>query len=173
MRAAFVAALSLAIPFAFAVEAKDCPPGLAKKNPACVSPGQAMKGVDRSELRAAQQVDRAAEELRRSIEGTSTAATLDRIARERDRLNALAEARDREAALAQAQADLTAALERVSSGEGAGGPVPVVLLDDLDLPTLPLDQHYMVIDNTVIRVDAQQYELLDAIRRAAAVAVIE
>ena len=172
MRSLIVLSLAVSLPFA-AAYAQDCPPGLAKKNPACVPPGQAKKGVDRSELRAAQQIDRAAEELRRSIESTSTDATLEEIARQRARVNALADARDRDAALAQAQADLAAALDRMSTGEGAGGPVPVVLLDDLDLPALPVDEHYMVIDNTVIRVDAQQFELLDTIRRAAAVAVID
>ena len=173
MRAAFLIAFSLALPLASQVEAKDCPPGLAKKSPACIPPGQAMKGVDRSELRAAQQVDRAAEDLRRSIERTSTAATLEEIARQRDRVNALAQARDREAALANAQADLAAALDRISAGESSAGAVPVILLDDLDLPALPEGERYMVIDNPVIRVDAQQFELLDAIRRAAAVALIE
>lgn len=32
-------------------DAKDCPPGLAKKNPPCVPPGQAKKGVTTDEWR--------------------------------------------------------------------------------------------------------------------------
>lgn len=32
-------------------QAKDCPPGLAKKNPPCVPPGQAKKGVTTQEWR--------------------------------------------------------------------------------------------------------------------------
>lgn len=35
----------LAMGGAAEVEAKSCPPGLAKKNPPCVPPGQAKKGV--------------------------------------------------------------------------------------------------------------------------------
>lgn len=173
MRSILALTLAAILPFATGAIAKDCPPGLAKKDPACVPPGLAKKGVDRSELRAAQQVDRAAEELRLSIERNSSAATLEAIARERDRVNALAAARDREAALMQAQADLADALDRLSGGAPTGEAVPVVLLDDLDLPALPEGERYMVIDNTVIRVNAEQFGLLDAIRRAAAVAVID
>lgn len=38
------AALALATPAVQPALAKNCPPGLAKKNPPCVPPGQAKKG---------------------------------------------------------------------------------------------------------------------------------
>ncbi|MDZ4094039.1 MAG: hypothetical protein U1D35_03905, partial [Paracoccaceae bacterium] len=45
----FAVALTVFAPFAHTdaafADAKGCPPGLAKKNPPCVPPGQAKKGV--------------------------------------------------------------------------------------------------------------------------------
>lgn len=41
----FLAAASLAHPSTAFADSKGCPPGLAKKNPPCVPPGQAKKGV--------------------------------------------------------------------------------------------------------------------------------
>ena len=155
MRLALVVLLA-AIPLASTAHAKACPPGLAKKDPSCVPPGQVGRAARDSDDRPVQEIDRAAEELRR---------TVDRSAADRDA--------DRDAAVAKAQADLAEALGRVAAGDPAGGPVPLVRIDDLDLPGLPDGERYMVIDNTVIRVSAEQYDLLDAIRRAAAVAPID
>ncbi len=40
-----IVAACLAVGSVVEAEAKSCPPGLAKKNPPCVPPGQAKKGV--------------------------------------------------------------------------------------------------------------------------------
>ena len=168
MRTALMIALTCALPLAPAY-AKNCPPGLAKKDPACVPPGQARKLVDRSELRAGEQLERAADDLRRAMERSSTRTAVEQATRRRDDLSE----GDLDTSLAAAQADLSDTLDRLSRGDDAAAAIPVVMLDDLDLPPLPEGERYMVIDNTVIRVNADQYELLDAIRRTAAVASIE
>ncbi len=52
-----IAALAIAATPALAGPPGGCPPGLAKKEPACVPPGLAKKGVDREEFEARRDVD--------------------------------------------------------------------------------------------------------------------
>ncbi|MDZ4134339.1 MAG: hypothetical protein U1D06_01930 [Paracoccaceae bacterium] len=88
-------------------DAKGCPPGLAKKNPPCVPPGQAKKGVTTNQW-----------------------------------LN-----RDRTG-------------DVVNRGD-------LIFLDDYsryDLPQLPYGQRYAVIDDRIVVIDPQNYQILQLIR---------
>lgn len=49
LSALIAAALTSALPLATSAQPKTCPPGLAKKSPACVPPGQAKKRVTRTD----------------------------------------------------------------------------------------------------------------------------
>lgn len=88
-------------------DSKDCPPGLAKKNPPCVPPGQAKKGV-------------------------TTDQWLNR-----DRTGDVVQSRD------------------------------LIYLDDFeryDLPQLPYGQRYAVVDDRIVVIDPESYQILKLIR---------
>ncbi len=50
-------ATTFAAPAAFAAGNGNCPPGLAKKNPPCVPPGQAKKGHDAGHFQRGDYID--------------------------------------------------------------------------------------------------------------------
>ena len=50
-------ATTFAAPAAFAAGNGNCPPGLAKKNPPCVPPGQAKKGHDGGHFQRGDHID--------------------------------------------------------------------------------------------------------------------
>lgn len=90
-----------------------CPPGLAKKNPPCVPPGQAKKGVTSAEWLG------------------------------RDRVGDVIDRDD------------------------------LIYLDDFvryDLPPLPFGQRYAVVDDRIVVIDAESYQILQLIRAFTALA---
>ena len=102
-----LAVASLAHPDAAFADSKGCPPGLAKKNPPCVPPGQANKGV-------------------------TTEQWLNR-----DRIGDVVDRDD------------------------------LIFLDDYlryDLPPLPYGQRYAVIDDRIVVIDPESYQILQLIR---------
>ncbi|SFG13654.1 hypothetical protein SAMN04488020_101276 [Palleronia marisminoris] len=107
-----LAAVSFAAAQPVAAQPGNCPPGLAKKNPPCVPPGQAKKGVTTQEW-----------------------------------------------------------LNRHRIGERVD-PEDVDWIDDisrLNLPPLTDGSRYAVIDGMLVALDADSYELLQLVRKAAAV----
>lgn len=94
-------------------ESRGCPPGLAKKNPPCVPPGQAKKGVT-----------------------TDQWPGHDRIG------------------------------DVIDRGD-------LIFLDDYvryDLPPLPYGQRYAVVDDRIVVIDPESYQILQLIRAFTALA---
>ncbi|MBU2962248.1 excinuclease ABC subunit A [Citreicella sp. C3M06] len=64
---AAVSILALGAPMAANAGSKDCPPGLAKKSPACEAPGQAKKHDDRDDKRVEQKAKKDTREVRQEV----------------------------------------------------------------------------------------------------------